>query len=146
MTASRKRKPRPNPKRKPRPNPKQFLAFRMDPPCTGAHVPGYLLPSELNERGNRGVRIRHTAAQRDLGSRMIAAAVGDGWATVPPMTVTLTRTGACLLDSDNLVGAFKAIRDGIAKTLGCGDGPEGPITWRYEQRKGAPSITCEVSP
>lgn len=48
--------------------------------------------------------------------------------------VTLTRKGTRPLDSDNLAGSQKAVRDGIAEAFGIDDGK--PIwEWRYEQAK-----------
>lgn len=55
-----------------------------------------------------------------------------------PCTVKLTRYGPRKLDYDNLLGAFKAIRDEVADYLipglapGQADGDE-RITWQYEQ-------------
>ena len=55
----------------------------------------------------------------------------------PPLTITLTRIGPRTLDDDNLAGGFKHVRDGVADWLGIDDGDK-RLTWRYEQRKGAP--------
>lgn len=52
-------------------------------------------------------------------------------------TITLTRLAPRALDSDNLAASFKAVRDGIADSLGINDGDE-RIEWRYAQRKGKP--------
>jgi hypothetical protein len=49
-----------------------------------------------------------------------------------PCVVKLTRIGQRELDGDNLQGAFKGIRDQIAKTLGVDDGSE-LIDWQYGQ-------------
>jgi len=49
-----------------------------------------------------------------------------------PCVVTLTRHGPRLLDDDNVVGAFKALRDGIADRLGVDDA-DTRVAWRYEQ-------------
>lgn len=54
-----------------------------------------------------------------------------------PVVVTLTRIGVRDLDDDNLAAGFKSVRDEVAAWLGCGDGKKDPITWRYEQRRGA---------
>ena len=50
------------------------------------------------------------------------------------MTVTLTRESAGILDDDNLRGALKAVRDGVADWLGIADN-DPRVTWRYEQRQ-----------
>jgi hypothetical protein len=51
------------------------------------------------------------------------------------IVVTLTRLGGRGLDSDNLAGAYKAIRDGVADWLGIDDGDD-RIEWRYAQEPG----------
>lgn len=56
------------------------------------------------------------------------------------VVVTLTRLGPRKLDSDNLAGSFKAIRDGVADALGIDDGSE-LIQWEYRQEK---SKECSV--
>lgn len=51
-----------------------------------------------------------------------------------PVLVTLTRIGPKKLDKrDNLPGAFKAVVDQIAASLGVDDGEEDKIDWKYEQ-------------
>lgn len=55
-----------------------------------------------------------------------------------PVVVTLTRIGVRDLDSDNLAGGFKSVRDEVAAWLGCGDSTRDPITWQYTQERGAP--------
>jgi len=123
-------------------DPRKFAVWRAGSPRT-ATVSGYRLPSLANSRTHWSIK----AKQRELGARMANVAIsGCAFHADKPCTITLTRIGVRLLDSDNLASAFKHVRDGIADALGVDDGPEGPITWRYEQRKGAPSITCEVSP
>lgn len=47
-------------------------------------------------------------------------------------TVHLTRYAPRRLDDDNLAGALKATRDGIAAALGVDDGDE-RVQWRYAQ-------------
>lgn len=51
-----------------------------------------------------------------------------------PVVVTLTRFAPRQLDSDNLCGAFKAVRDGVADALGIDDGSD-LVTWVYAQEK-----------
>lgn len=52
-----------------------------------------------------------------------------------PCVVRLTRVGPRLLDTDNLAGGFKALRDGIATRLGVDDA-DPQVVWEYAQRKG----------
>ena len=60
-----------------------------------------------------------------------------------PCVITLTRVAMRALDDDNLIGAFKTIRDYVADQIipglkmGRADG-DPRITWKYEQRKGLP--------
>jgi hypothetical protein len=49
-----------------------------------------------------------------------------------PCVVTLTRIASRRLDGDNLQGAFKAIRDSVARCLGVDDG-EACVSWEYAQ-------------
>lgn len=54
-----------------------------------------------------------------------------------PCRVTLLRVAPRTLDGDNLQGAFKALRDGIADRLGVADN-DPRVTWQYQQAKGKP--------
>jgi hypothetical protein len=51
-----------------------------------------------------------------------------------PAVITLTRLSAGTLDDDNLAGAFKAIRDGVADAFELPDNHRG-LTWRYAQER-----------
>lgn len=65
-----------------------------------------------------------------------------------PVVVTLTRVAPRELDTDNLTGGLKAIRDGIADWLGVPDN-DPRVIWRYDQRKGEPkkyAVEVEVRP
>ena len=53
-----------------------------------------------------------------------------------PVEVTLIRVGKRLLDDDNLAGAFKHIRDGVAQSLGIDDGDKSKVTWKYQDERG----------
>ena len=62
------------------------------------------------------------------------------------IVITLTRIAPRKLDSDNLAGAMKAIRDGIADAIERDDGEEN-IDWQYAQRNGEPKqygVVCEI--
>jgi len=50
-----------------------------------------------------------------------------------PCSIELTRIGIGRMDSDNLAGAFKHVRDAIARLIGVDDGSD-LIEWRYAQR------------
>ena len=49
------------------------------------------------------------------------------------LLVCLTRLSMGRLDDDNLAGAFKHVRDEIAKWLGCDDNPGAPVRWSVHQ-------------
>lgn len=54
-----------------------------------------------------------------------------------PATIKLTRISPRELDSDNLAGSFKHVRDGIADRLGIDDRDD-RVKWEYDQRTGRP--------
>ncbi len=54
-----------------------------------------------------------------------------------PVRVELVRIAPRELDTDNLQGAFKHVRDGVADALGVNDRDK-RVAWTYEQRKGRP--------
>jgi hypothetical protein len=87
--------------------------------------------SEANTRGGWQGRARRAKNQRGLARLLCQNGLGK--APRPPLTITLTRCAARRLDSDNLAGACKAIRDGIADWLGADDGSP-LLTWAYDQR------------
>lgn len=51
-----------------------------------------------------------------------------------PSTIVLTRLGGRRLDSDNLAGAFKAVRDELAALMEFDDGDD-RVSWDYKQAK-----------
>lgn len=55
---------------------------------------------------------------------------------VLPVRVELTRIGKKKMDSDSLTASFKHVRDGVSFWLGCDDGDESKVTWRYVQEIG----------
>jgi hypothetical protein len=60
------------------------------------------------------------------------------------VVVRLTRIGPRKLDSDNVAGACKATRDGVADWLGVDDGDESRVRWVYAQERGAYGVRVEV--
>jgi hypothetical protein len=97
--------------------------------------------SESNTRGHWTARHRRSVEQATavgvallpLGGAVTAAAYL--LQTGGTATVTLTRLGGRALDSDNLTGAFKAIRDKVARRLGIDDGSP-RLCWQYAQHTG----------
>jgi hypothetical protein len=90
--------------------------------------------SEANERsfwGDKSSRVReHRSITRAALNRYSVAKSGF-------TRVVFTRLGPRMLDSDNLAGSFKAVRDEIAAYCGVDDGPTGPIMWECQQEKSA---------
>lgn len=63
-----------------------------------------------------------------------------------PAIVTLTRHSAGTLDDDNLRGALKAVRDGVAMAYRIDDA-DARIEWRYDQakcRRGEHFVTIKI--
>ena len=56
----------------------------------------------------------------------------------------LVRVSPRTLDSDNLQGALKAVRDGVADALGLDDG-SARYRWEYSQSKGQPSVLITIA-
>ena len=103
------------------------------------------LPSRANERVHWAKRQKRSRFQRDMAYLCTREALNHKERPRLPITVTLTRISPRLLDDDNLRGAFKSIRDGIADLFKVADSPSGPITWRYTQLKGKPArVTIEI--
>ena len=66
---------------------------------------------------------------------------------VASLVVTLTRIAPRALDDDNLRGALKACRDGVADWLAIDD-RDPRVRWEYAQRKGKPgqyAVAVEVT-
>ena len=65
-----------------------------------------------------------------------------------PLVVTITRIAPARyrrMDEDNLSGACKQVRDGIAERMGVDDG-DPRWTWRYQQEAGDWGIRIDVCP
>lgn len=74
-----------------------------------------------------------TLSRRRKRERFVAAAMCP--AAPLPARVRLTRVSAGTLDDDNLRGALKGVRDGVADRLGVKDN-DPRVTWEYGQAKG----------
>lgn len=88
--------------------------------------------SEANAHEHWRVRQKRAKVQRFYAS--LLTRVPDHW---DKAIVTLTRIAPRALDSDNLAGSQKHVRDGIADTLGIDD-RDPRVEWRYAQRRGKP--------
>ena len=96
--------------------------------------------SESNTREHWTVKYRRARQQRNLVFRWLRATTPRQFWQLP-MHITLVRIAPRLLDDDNLCGALKAVRDGVADVLagkyGAGQDRHPDLTWGYQQRRGA---------
>lgn len=100
------------------------------------------LVSEANTREVWQAKSRRAKAQRQAARKAMG---GDVKGPPPPYVIEIIRIGPRKLDSDNLAGSAKAVRDGVAEWLGIDDGDE-RLTWLYGQRsEGAGVYACEVA-
>lgn len=102
---------------------------------------GMILVSEANARGHWGPRAKRAAAQRGIAKLDVGGAIDPALRkglTEGGLAITLTRVAPCELDDDNLRGACKALRDGVADALGLASDRDKRVTWLYEQAKDEP--------
>jgi hypothetical protein len=106
-------------------------------------VPGLRVHSELNARSHWAARNRRRREQADAVTCVLRLSLAGGAATAlraaPRLRVTMTRIYAGrgrAMDSDNLDGAFKFVRDAVAAWLGRDDGPDSGIDWHTRQERG----------
>lgn len=84
--------------------------------------------SEPNVRGHWAVKSQRARNQRWVARHLVSGAELPR----PPLVVTLCRVSPRRLDDDNLRGALKHVRDGVADALGIDDGSD-LVEWRYAQ-------------
>ncbi|MGH3427824.1 MAG: hypothetical protein ACRDQZ_09710 [Mycobacteriales bacterium] len=89
------------------------------------------LYSESNQR-DTWEHMSRKKAQRAAARAILAPRIQG---MTLPATITITRIGKRLMDSDNIHGACKHVRDGIADAFGVDDGDPG-YTWVVAQRIG----------
>lgn len=94
------------------------------------------IESEANRRDHWAARHRRFAKQKRVVALHLLA-LGGMARPRPPLVVELTRIGPRSLDTDNLAGGCKAVRDQIAAWLGVDDG-DPRVEWRYGQQRGKP--------
>jgi hypothetical protein len=87
--------------------------------------------------GHWAQRHERVARERDLAKKVTQARLPDRWAErTGAIAVTLRRIAPRRLDEgDNLTGAFKAIRDGVADALGRSDDQASGVSWSYDQQR-----------
>ena len=92
--------------------------------------------SALNIREHWSKRAKRNKEHRSVARNSVAAHFrACGVFSFSACTVRLTRYGKRKLDDDNLRGAMKAIRDGIADALGIDDGDD-RVKYEYDQAVG----------
>lgn len=98
--------------------------------------------STLNLREHWAQRARRAKTHRNAA---FALARSRAATMKLPVTVTLTRIAPSNgLDDDNLRGALKSVRDGIADAFRLDD-RDPRIVWRYDQQRGKPySVKVEM--
>lgn len=85
----------------------------------------------LNAREHWRARSRRVKKEREVVQIMLHNSKPPSL----PCAITLTRCAPSRgLDSDNLQGSLKAVRDQVAVWLGCDD-RDSRVDWRYEQRR-----------
>jgi hypothetical protein len=102
-------------------------------------------PSLCNLREHWSERQRRARSQRET---IYFELYEHLWGCRPglPAVVTLTRFYRSLpLDDDNLRGALKSVRDGVADYFGVDDG-DPRIRWDYAQEKGSVGIGVRLQP
>lgn len=91
--------------------------------------------SELNSRDHWRKRSARAKLQRQQTKLTILSEQFAKKANLEmPLRVTLTRLSPRYLDSDNLQGAFKHVRDGVADAVGVDD-RDPRYDWQYRQLK-----------
>lgn len=105
--------------------------------------------SESNGREHWARKAKRASLHRGTARILVRSYCAD---FDPPAVVRMARVAPRKLDDDNLRGALKAIRDGIADAFGVKDN-DPRIEWRYSQERGPPkfyavrvSISAKVGP
>ena len=109
-------------------------------------VPVRTVPG-LNAREHWAKRAKRVKVEREAAHMLAklpaarikhaATEAGDDWQKLYPLRITLTRTKprGGDLDDDNLRGALKGVRDGIADALEIDDGDRAVARWDYAEAK-----------
>lgn len=100
------------------------------------------LVSLSNQREHWAKRAKRAKAHRAITSLRFKVP-HNAQAFRGPLVITLTRIGKRKLDDDNLRGACKSVRDGVADFLGVNDA-DPRIEWKYEQEKGEYAVRIRI--
>lgn len=94
------------------------------------------LVSEANAHEHWRARQKRAKEQRTLARMTLIRELRSAKFELP-IRVTLTRIAPNRLDSDNLAGSGKHVRDGVADALGVNDRDD-RVEWIVQQERGAP--------
>lgn len=103
------------------------------------------LKGGMNAREHHFARASRTKRERQTAHWLML----DAKRPPLPVSVRLVRVSPRKFDGDNLQGAFKAIRDGVADAYGIADNDPSLIRFEYDQERGGPeqyTVRIEVSP
>lgn len=107
-------------------------------------IPGLRLVSEANAHQHWRVRQRRAKDQRNLVALVLRGTVTSYMMAVAPLVVTITRVAPSRgLDSDNLAGSAKHVRDQIAAELGVDDRDD-RVSWHVAQARGAWGVLIAI--
>ena len=106
---------------------------------------------DMQLKGGQNAREHHYArASRTKRERQTAHwLMLDAKRPPLPVLVRLVRVSPRKFDDDNLQGAFKAVRDGVADAYGIADNDPSLIRFEYDQERGKPDqyvVRIEVLP
>jgi hypothetical protein len=106
--------------------------------------PACRVVTEANTHEHWTARAKRGKAQRAAveAAWWLAPVMHASFARFAPLRVTLTHAGS-RMDDDNLAGAFKAVRDEVARLIGIDDG-DARLIWVYAQVAGAPGIEIRI--
>jgi len=101
------------------------------------------LVSLSNQREHWAKRAKRAKQERRNAFVIVRSRLDWQEAQKLPTVVTLTRIGKRLLDDDNLRGACKSVRDGVADFLGVNDA-DPRVEWKYDQEKGEYAVRIRI--
>lgn len=116
------------------------VSVRAEGAAVAVVLKGLRLVSAANAREHHFARAQRVARERAL----VDGALAGVPAPAGPWRVVIVRGGPRALDTDNLAGSAKSVRDAVAAWLGVDDGPEAPVAWEYGQRRGGYLVEVTV--
>lgn len=109
-------------------------------------IPGLRLVSEANSHTHWRLRAKRAKAQRTIVALVLRRTVSRSMMLAAPLEVVITRIAPSGgLDSDNLAGCAKYVRDQIAAELGIND-RDPRVSWRVVQARGPWGVQIAITP